>query len=67
LKPPGFNPCAYGVKSWFQSLLSSNSTGTATAWGYNTAAERARAAGNPRITLIGIDAFVAMLRAAAAA
>ena len=36
-------------------------------WGYNTAEERSRAVANPRITLLGIDAFVAMLRAAAAA
>ena len=35
-------------------------------WGYNTAEERARAVANPRITLLGIDAFVAMLRDAAA-
>ena len=31
-------------------------------WGYNTAAERERAAANPRITVIGVDAFIALLR-----
>lgn len=35
-------------------------------WGYNTQAERERAAANPRITLLSIDEFVTMLRAAAA-
>ena len=31
-------------------------------WGYNTATERARAAANPRIEVIGVDAFIALLR-----
>ena len=31
-------------------------------WGYNTASERARAAANPRIEVIGVDAFISLLR-----
>lgn len=31
-------------------------------WGYNTASERARAAANPRISVIGVDEFIALLR-----
>ena len=31
-------------------------------WGYNTATERERAAANPRIEVIGVDAFIALLR-----
>ena len=34
-------------------------------WGYNTEAERARAAANPRITVVGVDEFVGMLNGAA--
>jgi hypothetical protein len=33
-------------------------------WGYNTVQERARAAANPRITVIGIDKLPALLRVA---
>ena len=34
-------------------------------WGYNTEAERARAAANPRITVVNVDEFVGMLNGAA--
>jgi hypothetical protein len=33
-------------------------------WGYNTAPERARAAANPRISVIGVTEFAALLRGA---
>ena len=36
-------------------------------WGYNTAAERERAARNPRIEVIAVDDFTAMLRSVAGA
>ena len=47
-----------GLESWELFLVD---------WGYNTPAERDRAKANPRITLIDIDGFVAMLKDAAAA
>ena len=33
-------------------------------WGYNTPQERARAAANPRITVIGVHELPALLRVA---
>ena len=33
-------------------------------WGYNTPAERARAAANPRISVIGVEAFIKLLETA---
>jgi WD40 repeat protein len=41
LKPPGFNPCAYQVKTWFQAFAF-NATRTATVWAADTGAEIAR-------------------------